>query len=191
MDNFEIDIKTLLESKLGFEAYFILYCIHTKDKDLITTYTLNCKKINTEIFNQLEKDDYLNISKRLDEHIHFEYLSLATRGHALFTVISTSQVEKQFGEFRTFYPMRVKEGLRSRPLQGNLAKCKKLYEKLLMETTHDVLCKTAQLYTTEMHKSGNQMFMQALEAWLFQKNYQIYADEASKPIVENNFTDDI
>ena len=81
--------------------------------------------------------------------------------------------------------------MRSRPLQGNLSKCKKLYEKLLLETTHEILCKAADLYTDEKMKSGDQMFMQALEAWLFQKNYQIYLEDIDKPIIQNNFTDDI
>ena len=192
MVNFEININTLLELKLGFEAYFVLYCVHAKDKQLITNYTTQCKKINTDIFKQLQSDGYLEIANHTGEHIYFELLSLANKGHALFSESATStfDLEKQFGEFRACYPMMVKEGFKTRRLHGNLSKCKRLYEKLLMETTHDILCKTAQLYTQEQFKSG-QIYMQSLETWLFQKNYTQFLQDLDKQIEKADFTDDI
>jgi len=192
MVNFEININTLLELKLGFEAYFVLYCVHAKDKQLITNYTTQCKKINTDIFKQLQSDGYLEIANHTGEHIYFELLSLANKGSKLFCESGNAfDLEKQFGEFRACYPMMVKEGFKTRRLHGNLSRCKKLYEKLLMETTHDILCKTAKLYTNEKFKSGEQIYMQDLGTWLHQKNYLLYIDDLNKPEEEANFTDDI
>ena len=59
-----------------------------------------------------------------------------------------------------------------------------------METTHDILCKTAQLYTQEQFKSG-QIYMQSLETWLFQKNYTQFLQDLDKQIEKADFTDDI
>jgi hypothetical protein len=183
MSNFEINIDTLFEAKLGFEAYFILYCIHTKNKQLITTYTTQCKKIETNIFKQLQTDGYLDIKNQSDHNIYFELLSLANKGIVLFSGInSTFDLEKQFGEFRTCYPMVVKEGLKSRRLHTDLSRCKKLYETLLMETTHDILCKCAKIYTAEKFKSNEQIYMQDLSTWLHQKNYLLYVEDVDKEI---------
>lgn len=191
MNNFEFSINTVLESKLGFEAYFVLCCVHSKNKQLINNYTANCNKIDTKVFRKLQLDGFLDIKDHEGDSIYFDLLSLTSKGEAFFENHKTFDLEKQFGEFRLHYPMRVKEGFRSRPLQGNLSKCKKLYEKLLLETTHDILCKCAELYTNEKFKSGDQIFMQSLEAWLFQKNYQIYLNEIDNKITNNSQSEDI
>ncbi len=191
MSNFTINIDTLFESKLGFEAYFILYCVHNKNKQLITEYTTKCKKIETSIFKQLQTDGYLDIKNQSDHNIYFELLSLANKGEALFSVlVNTFNLEKQFGEFRTCYPMVVKEGLKSRRLHTDLSRCKKLYEKLLMETTHDILCKCAKIYTAEKFKSNEQIYMQDLATWLHQKNYLLYVEDVDKEITNKSIQSD-
>ncbi len=96
--------------------------------------------------------------------------------------------EHNFEDFRTFYPMRVKDGFISRPLHGNLKKCRSLYDKLLMETTHDLLCKCAKLYYEEKYNSNSLKYMQNLETWLNQKNYLLYIEDAKqlKETINNN-----
>lgn len=194
----KIDINKVIESGLGLEAYLILYCVKTNDKNLISSYTRKCKKINTEIFKDLEAKGLLNIKWNDINQIHFELLSLTSQGETLLqpevpikSVIDQKvydeNLEKQFGEFLKIYPTSVKNGFSTRRLHGNRSKCKKLYEKLLMETTHDVLCKAAKLYVQEKYRSGSQMYIQALETWLNQKNYEQYLED-----IENttNFTTD-
>ena len=193
--NFTVDINTLISNKIGFEAYFILKCIATRNEDLMLSYTRNCKLIDTAVFKQLQKDSFIDIKGDEEGKIYFKLLSLASKGEAL---VSESQVpfdlEKQFGEFRACYPASVKDKLTTRRLHGNLSKCRKLYEKLLMETTHEILCECAKLYTQEKFKTGNQIYMQNLETWLNQRNYEQYLDDIGKTTnftTNTNFTDDI
>ena len=203
---FEIDIDILLNNGLSLEAYLILYCIKTNDVDFISSYTRKCKKINTQVFNELEQKGFISIKRGDTDQIFFENLSLATSGQSLLeTVIpslkdnvklSKEELEKQFGELRKCYPMSVKaEGGVPRRLQGNLNVCKQLYEKLLMETSHEILCKAAKLYTEEKYRSRSERFIQNFETWLRQKNYQQYLEDIEKNINftgENiSFTDDI
>jgi hypothetical protein len=188
---FEVDMNKMYENKLSFEAYLILYSVASKNKDLVSSYVKNIKPISTEVFKNLEKDGYITFKESADGKIYYELISLSTKGQSFFGT-GTFDVEKQFGEFRTFYPMIVTNGVTSRRLQGNLKRCKKLYEELLMETTHDILCKTAALYYEEKLKSNSQMYMQNLETWLNQRNYQQYLTDLDKQLeTKVNFTDDI
>ena len=104
-------------------------------------------------------------------------------------------LEKQFGEFRKCYPLSVKSGNQVRRLQGNLKRCRQLYEKVLMETTHEILCKCAELYTQEKYRTNSQMYIQNLETWLHQRNYEQYLEDIDKTTTftnpNTNFTDDI
>lgn len=184
MNNYDVNIKTILESKLGFEAHFVLYCIHNKTKDLIVQYTNQCKKINTDIFKSLESDGYLNITTTDTDKIYFELLSLTDKGQCLIASVRTLTSEKQFEEFKTFYPNKVKNGVEIRRLHGNLRKCKTSYEKLLLETSHDILCKCAKLYHNEKIRSNSEIYMQNLETWLNQKNYLQYVDDVTTNQIE-------
>ncbi len=53
MTKYEVNINTLLDLGLGFEAHFLLYCLYNKDNNQLLTYIKQCKKINTEVFKQL------------------------------------------------------------------------------------------------------------------------------------------
>ena len=177
MNNFNINIKTIIDLQLSFEEYFVLYCIHTNNKQLITSYTHNCKKIKTYVFIDLETNGYINIADRLDNNIYFELLSLTDKGKSLLSSCSPSESEHSFEEFRKFYPSIVKQGVETRRLHGNLKKCKGAYEKLLLETTHEILCKCAQLYHKEKIRSNSVIYMQNLETWLNQANYKQYLQD--------------
>mgnify|MGYP006274490927 CR=1 FL=1 len=195
MNNFKIDIDKLIELNLSFEEYFVLYCIHTNNKKLITSYTNNCKKIKTYVFIDLESNGLINIKDRLDNNIYFELLSLTDKGKSLLSNRNPLKSEDSFEEFRKFYPSIVRQGLETRRLHGNLKKCKSAYEKLLLETTHEILCKCATLYHREKIRSNSVIYMQNLETWLNQANYKQYLQDLEKEIVitntENTQSEDI
>lgn len=203
---FEIDMNIAISYGLDLESCLILYCIKTNNNNLISSYASKCKKINTELFKSLEKQGFIIVKWDSTEKIYLDLLSLASRGEQLIATlfptkpigveITNEDLEKQFGEFKKIYPSSVKQGLTTRRLHGNLSKCKKLYEKLLMETTHDILCKAAKLYIEEKYRSNSQLYIQALETWLNQKNYLQYLEDINKTInfttIDTpNFTDDI
>lgn len=194
--NFEVNITTLIEKKLGFEAYFVLYCLFTNDYTLLSSYITNCKSIPTAIYEQIRTAGYVTYDTK-DGKIYFELLSLTALGKSLFDNRNPIQAENQFDEFRKHYPSSVKVPGRTVPrrLHGDLVRCRKIYKALMMETTHDILCKAADLYHYEKQKSNSEHFMQDLATWLHQKNYQQYLEDIDKTTnfttTPPNFTDDI
>lgn len=180
----DIKLEHVLKSKLGFEAYFILICIYSNNEKALINYVTECKKINTNIFKELENDGFINIKSSTSDTIFYELLSLTDKSKTLIESLKLQRdiddSDSNFEDFRTFYPSSVKDGFKTRRLHGNLKKCRSLYEKLLMETTHDILCKCAKLYVEEKYNSNSQWYIQNLETWLNQKNYIQYVSEASQ-----------
>ncbi len=195
--NNQIDINKIIENKIGLEAYLILYSLYTNNKQIITNYTQSCKKINTEIFRKLEEDNFITINNEVDEKIYYELLSLTEHGSELVQGClhqgakkHSHILENNFEEFRKSYPLIVKNGINTRRLHTDLKRSKSSYDKLLLETTHDILCKSAKLYHNEMIKSGSEYYMQNLSTWLNQANYKQYLEEAIKTNqIDNNITD--
>jgi hypothetical protein len=194
--NFEVNINTLIEKKIGFEAYFVLYCLYTNDPVLLSSYIVNCKKLPTELYEKLSVDGYVTYTMK-DGKIFFELLSLTALGKSLFANRNPKEADSQFDDFRKHYPSSVKVPGRTVPrrLHSDLARCRKLYKALMMETTHEILCKAADLYHYEKQKANSEHFMQDLATWLHQKNYQQYLEDINKTInftaTPPNFTDDI
>lgn len=201
-----INIQFLTNYKLTLEQYLILYAVANNNKEIISSYTKHCNKINNQAFADLENREYLKIDRNGSSEIYFENLSLAKNGQSLRgTVIPKlssnpkklpkDELEKQFGEFREIYPSSVKRGNVVRRLQGNLKRCRELYEKLLMETSHDILCKAARLYINEKVRSNSEMYIQEMQTWLNQRNYQQYLEDIEKEVNftagKTSFTDDI
>ena len=194
MTEFKVDISKILASGLGFEAYFILYCLYTKDKQLIYDYTKKCKIINTKVFKELEEKKLIKIKAMPENNVYFELLSLTDEGRCLLldagqsdTRCSALTSEHNFEEFLTYYPSMVKNGLTTRRLHGNRKKCRSFYDKLLLETTHDILCKCAKAYHNEKIRSNSVVFMQNLETWLNQRNYLQYIEDAKQiQLTKNN-----
>lgn len=180
-------IEKIVNLNISFESFFVLYCLFHNNKTLIHQYVTKCKKINTEIFKSLESDGYLLINdpEQINK-ITFELLSLTEKGFDLVKSIDVNSDSNShssvsnFEGFRKFYPTLVKDGLKERRLQGNVKRCKILYDKLLVETTHDILCKCAEIYKNKYIKSGDQIYMQNLETWLNQRTYELYLEDVEK-----------
>lgn len=189
MTKYEVNIKDLLTLRLGFEEHFILYCLYKKDKKLITSYTNECKKINTEIFKKLATEGYLLINNQKDSNIHFEYLSLEEKGRLLFDNSDIGGCSStHFEEFRNNYPSSTKGGRR---LHSDLSRCRKLYKEITKEISHEVLCKCARLYVQEKKKTNSEDFIQSLPTWLHQHNYEQYIDDVETDIQQDNYNFDI
>lgn len=182
-DKLVIDIKTILKQGLSFEEYFIIYCVYKNDENLLHNYRCNVT-FPSNIFDVLENKGFLNVKRAKNNLIFFESLSLTQK--SILLINKENSELSNFDEFRTFYPKIVytHNGV-PRRLHGNLKRAKELYNKLLLETTHDILCKAAKLYHQEKIRSNSEMYMQDLSVWLNQKNYLLYVDD----ITNNNNSD--
>ncbi len=196
-------IKSLIDYNLSQDGFLILYCLYTKNEYLIKDYTSNCSKIDSGIFTELEQKKLLNISNKSD-HILYEFLSLTKEGHDLIKLLlerskhssesiipSSEALVGNFDDFRNYYPKVVKDGRKIRRLHGDLRRCRKSYEKLLQETTHEVLCKSAKLYHEESKRSNSEYYMKSLEAWLNQSMYTVFEEEELEDRKEAEYGNDI
>lgn len=182
-----IDIKAVVSLKLGFEAYFVLLCVYEKNNDLMMDYVSNCKKINTEIFNELTTQGYITISYlKNNPNIFLERISLTDKGKLIFEsqnnhpigCSSEQSMVKNFDDFRNNFPKSVKIGKVSRQLHTDLKRCKKLYNEIIDEgILHEDLCRCARLYIKEKVESQSEKYIQLLATWLHQRNYEAYIDE--------------
>ena len=192
MVKYQIDIKTLVSLGLGFEAYFVLFCLYNNDNDLMLSYIRNCKKVNTEIFKGLESDGYLTIDyKKDDSNIYFNNLTLLEKGKLIFKVFNSHHPAssellatdessvRNFEDFRNNYPKAIKRnGKTIRQLHTNIKRCRQLYEGIIKDgISHEDLCRCARLYIKEKRDSNSDTFIQLLETWLHQRNYEAYIDE--------------
>lgn len=187
-----IELNTLVSLKLGFEAYFVLFSLYKKNEELIIAYTRTCKKIETAIFHNLQNDGYILIDEEAlkTNIIRFKHLSLTDKGSLLFNDYEASRAEirAKFDDFRSNYP---KKTINGRYLHNNMSKCIDLYTKITQEITHEELCKCARLYVKAQKVANSEKYMQLLETWLNQKNYQQYLEEVEIREEEDTFTDDI
>jgi hypothetical protein len=190
MTKFQIDVATVLELKLGFEAYFVLYCLHTKDSELLLSYTRSCKKIDTQILNDLASSGYLTITTDM-EKISYSNLVLTEEGRSLFkSADSVASCMDEYDIFKQNYPTSVKVGRIPRRLHGNKARCIKLFRDIRKEgiTTED-LSRCARIYIKEKLASGDHKYIQLLETWLSKRTYEEYLSELET--INPSFTDDI
>ncbi len=189
-DNLTINLSTLISSNLSLEAYLILWCLHTKNEELMLEYIRNCRKIPTEIFDLLEQQQYITIQRQQikDNKITFNSLNITTLGKNLFTI---KDIDRLFEELKQSYPATVGNKLNKRRLHTDLKRCKALYKKIINDDLelHENICKSAIMYHQEKLKTGSEIYMQNLATWLHQENYNQYLEEAKLANL-NSFTEE-
>lgn len=185
MGKFQVDLKTLISLKLGFEAYFILHCLYFKELEMLLSYTRTCKLIASSVFIELANSGYITIKGEYDINtvLDFTMLGLTDKGAVIFKKqISPAIAAQKFEEFRLNYPKDVKRGARVlRRLQGDKNRCINLYMNILNEgVPHELLCKAARIYSKEKEHDE---YIQMLVTWLSKREYEQYLNDDD---VDNN-----
>lgn len=191
---FIVNLDILLSKGLSFEAYFIIWCVYTKDETLILEYIRKCRKIPTEIFDLLEEQQFITIKRQelKDNKVTFSSLNVTSLGVDLFKI---QDFDRLFEELKSAYPITVGDKLNKRRLHTDLKRCKALYKKIINNDLelHNNICKAAVLCHQEKLKTNSEIYMQNLATWLHQENYNQYLEEAksldlSAPKEESNIT---
>ena len=193
----ELDLGNLVDMQLSLDAWLVLYCVVNKNKNLLERYVTSVKPINTEVFKRLKLDGFLEYND--SEKITFSQLSATPKTSILFVNKQDEQkqqFEELFAELRNVYPKRVPaENGTTRPLHGDLARCKKLYHKIIHTkfgydiTLHKRILEAIKANILEAEKSRRLQYLQNLATYLHQQNYIQYFDvKVAKKI---DFQDDI
>jgi len=188
----EFKIPQLIEFKLTFEEYFLLYCTNYSQKDVLISYVSNIKPITDETFSDLKSKDLLDYKIEADGSILFSSLTLGSKAVTLFPKIDTT-FNDCFAELCATYPKKFNE----RPLQTDLQRCITLYKKAILKKDgsldiekHKLILKCIILYVNGLKKTGKLNFLWALPTYLNQQNWETYMEEASKTgSVTNNTSD--
>ncbi len=177
----EFNIPQLLELKLTFEEYFLLFCVKYGHKQTLLDYSKNIAKINTPIFEGLKQKRLLDYTEDEKGLIYFETLKIMEQGEALFPKVSPFEV--CFSELRETYPKE----FASRKLHTDKSRCERLYKEIIMDKKgaidmekHKLILKCVKLYVQSLTKTGKMTFIQAMPAFLNQRNYEAYEDEAKR-----------
>ena len=173
-----INVEKLFSSGLLIDSYFLLNCIHNSQKELLETYSDKCGLISRPAIEQLKSKGYI---EELDGNITFAKI-IPTDKTVKLLGSKTLDHDRFFQELRNVYPKKTPSG---RVLQTNIPVCKKKYKEIVdSEETHKTILKCVELYYNNLKSNGKGEFTQALPAWLHQKNYESYFEEA---LLNNNF----
>lgn len=188
----EFKIPQLLEFKLTFEEYFLLYCVNYSQKDVLLSYVKNIKSISDDTFSDLKSKDFLDYKVEAEGSILFSSLKIGDKAVTLFPKIDTT-FDKCFTELRQTYPKKFNE----RPLQTDIQRCITLYKKAVLKKDgsldvekHKLILKCVILYVNGLKKTGKLNFLWALPTYLNQQNWETYMEEASKMGTITNNTND-
>ncbi len=167
----EINVRMLFKSKLSIESYCILQWLTRSQRDLIEDYVKSYGKIDKFRFEELIELGYITIENL--NNIIFDQIKVNKAG---IEVIGIEELDynRLFKELREVYPK--KGGIRG--LHTDLPRCRKLYKELITsEEMHRKILNCTRLYVKSHKQAGKMEFIQALPAYLHQRNYEQYLDD--------------
>lgn len=177
-----INIEKLFQSGLLIDSYFLLDCIHNSKRELVEDYLNKCGKISKPAIEQLQEKGYI---KNIVDAVTFSKIITTEKTIQLLGENNLDH-NKFFEELRKEYLVKTTSG---RPLQTNLAVCKKKYKAIVTsEEDHKIILKCVKLHFNHLRINGKLEFAQALPAFLNQKNYESYWEDAL--LLGNNISEE-
>ncbi len=178
----KINIEKLFQSGLPIEPYFLLECIHKSDKKLLEDYADKLGKFSKSAIEILINNGYID---NVVENITFNNIKLTNKSVKL---LGSNKLDHElfFKEFKSEYLLKTPCGRRLHQDPGG---CKNKYKNLITsEELHRTILKCVRLYFNELRSTGKLDFAQAMPAWLNQKNYKVYWEDALK--LDNNVSEE-
>lgn len=183
----EINVLQLIDNKISFEEYFLLFCIKYSHKDVLINYVKNITPFEDKIFEKLQEQGFLNYALNDSGEILFSSLKLGNRAVTLFPLINQT-FEECFAELKQTYPKKYGD----RILHLDNARCIDNYKKAIVTNgvvnieKHNLIMKCIKLEVEKRTKTGQMKFMQALPTYLHQKNWEPYIEDISDNTTEED-----
>lgn len=179
MKELTVDVSKLLNSDLTFDEYFVLSCLFNSNKKWLEQYAIS-KQLNYQFYQNLVNKKYLVPLN--NEQITFNSLKLTELFQNEF-LKEEFDFDKLFEELKNTYPKSIKgpNGAK-RVLHTDMARCRKLYKDTVKidVSLHNLILKCIKLYIKDKKEGNSVEFIQALPAFLHQRNWEGYIDEAKE-----------
>lgn len=180
-----VDFNCLQENKLSADLYVLLYCKH--NELVVPEYVGKILFRDEDALKYLQRSEFIKIT---DEN----EFSLRQKAINLFQIDSPTTKWLEFlGEFPLKVPGRNGS---TRPLKvanadskGNI-KIKKKYLSIIKTADHDMIINVLQA-EIEMRKKSNELqYMQNIDTWLNQANYDKYKYLVKEGGINNSSNED-
>ncbi len=207
----KIDIDKLIECKFPLEAYLVCWCLYNEDVNFIYKYISNVSNVSDNIYNYLLFNKYIEYSGNTIPILNTEKGTSSNGfigGVDIKKILLTDKFAKEFmgiiinknlnfdecfQQLREYYP--IKAGNSERRLQGNIDKCKKLYQFTIMkngkidEQLHNIILQCINFEINLRTKNRSLEYFQALATWLSKKTWELYKEEVQVLVKEIGWVD--
>lgn len=173
----EFELDSMLEHKLTFEDYFLLFCVKYSQKELVIKYVKSIKSYSEESIKNLSNNGFLTYLLDDDGLISFSSVKLTDKGNSLFK--NTGDFEVCYAELKQTYP----KSFSGRKLHLDNQRCIDLYKKTIVKngvidvSLHSKILKCIKAEVAERTRTGKMQFIQAFPTYLHQKNWEAYMEE--------------
>jgi len=190
-----VNVDKLIEFNLPLDGFFILYCLHNEETGMLQNYVTNISKIPTKVFKQLISEGWLETTAK-DDTFTLTNISLTDKfSKEILGIVDVSGISfaEAFEQLRDHYP--TKAGKTERRLQGNVARCKTLYQNAITkngvvnEELHSLILQCINYEIKSRTKDRSLDYFQMLATWLQQKTWEVYLKDVEEEIKKNGFVD--
>ena len=188
-----VNVDKLIEFKLPLEGFFILHCLHNEETGLLQNYVTNISKLSTMVFKDLINGGWLETTAK-DDTFTLTNISLTDKfSKEILGIVDVSGISfaEAFEQLRDHYPS--KAGKTERRLQGNVARCKILYENTIKkngvvdEELHSLILQCVNYEIRSRTKDRSLDYFQMLATWLQQRTWEVYLKDVEDEIKKNGF----
>lgn len=188
-----IEVEKLIKFKLPIDAYLVLHCLHNQEGEFLKNYVLNVKKIDTSVFKNLIRDGWLK-STSTNDTFTLENIEITNRfANEILKVPNSKNIsfDVAFEQLRDHYPTQA--GKTGRRLQGDIARCKRLYSNTIMsngiinEELHSTILQCINFEIKIRTNKGSLDYFQMLATWLQQKTWELYVKDVEQQIKKDGF----
>ncbi len=190
-----VNVDKLIEFNLPLDGFFILYCLHNEETGMLQNYVTNISKIPTKVFKQLISEGWLETTAK-DDTFTLTNISVTDRfSKEILGIVDVNGITfaESFEQLREHYPS--KAGRTERRLQGNVARCKTLYQNTITkngvvdEELHSLILQCINYEIKSRTKDRSLDYFQMLATWLQQRTWEVYKQDVEEEIKKNGFVD--
>lgn len=186
-----IDVEKMINLGLSLESLFVLHCLHNEGREYLLKYSKEVNKFQTKMFLDLIKEGWIK-STAVDNVFTFDNIELTEKYQSEYLnikIVKGITFETAFEQLREHYP--IKAGNSERRLQGDVARCKRLYQNVVVqhgmvnEELHSEILQCVDYEKRVRAKDRSSEYFQMLATWLQQKTWELYLNDVKNLILKN------